>query len=296
MTAPQAHGGETGDTHAPWTATVLSLFPEVFPGPLGVSLAGKALVRGLWRLEALDIRDFARDKHRSVDDTPFGGGAGMVMRPDVVDRALDAVADRPGPVVHLSPRGRVLDQAVVRELAAQPGLTLLCGRYEGIDERVLDARGVDEISVGDFVLSGGEVAALAVLDAVVRLLPGVMGNAESGGDESFERGLLEYPQYTRPASWQGRPVPGVLQSGDHARIARWRRAQAEAVTQARRPDLWARYTAHIGAHGAAQGAGQGATQDESDTAAGGPSPDRGARRPHEHTPQADSKTKKDDEP
>lgn len=283
MTAPQAPGGETRGDSAPWTATVLSLFPEVFPGPLGVSLAGKALARGLWRLESLDIRDFARDKHRSVDDTPFGGGAGMVMRPDVVDRALGAVADRPGPVVHLSPRGRVLDQAVVRELAAEPGLTLLCGRYEGIDERVLEARGVDEISVGDFVLSGGEVAALAVLDAVVRLLPGVMGNAESGGDESFERGLLEYPQYTRPADWQGRPVPEALQSGDHARIARWRRDQAEAVTKARRPDLWARYTA------------QAASDDDGDTAAGGRNPDRGARRPHERdtTP---TWTKKDDEP
>jgi tRNA (guanine37-N1)-methyltransferase len=225
----------------PWTATVLTLFPEVFPGPLGISLAGKALQRGLWALDALDIRGFARDKHRSVDDTPFGGGAGMVMRPDVVDRALAHVADRPGPVLYLSPRGPTLDQARVRDLAATPGLTLLCGRYEGVDERVLEARGVQELSVGDIVLSGGEVAAMLVLDAVVRLLPGVMGNAVSGAEESFESGLLEYPQYTRPADWQGRAVPEVLQSGDHARIARWRREQAEAITRQRRPDLWARY-------------------------------------------------------
>jgi tRNA (guanine37-N1)-methyltransferase len=226
-----------------WTATVLTLFPEVFPGPLGISLAGKGLERGLWRLEALDIRDFARDKHRSVDDTPFGGGAGMVMRPDVVDRALESVAGRPGPVVYLSPRGRVLTQDVVRELAAKPGLTLLCGRYEGVDERVLEARGVQELSVGDFVLSGGEVAAMLALDTIVRLLPGVMGNEASEADESFERGLLEYPQYTRPADWQGRPVPEVLLSGHHERIRQWRREQAERITEARRPDLWARYVA-----------------------------------------------------
>ncbi|MBK1697094.1 tRNA (guanosine(37)-N1)-methyltransferase TrmD [Rhodovibrio salinarum] len=243
MSAPQQNGEAAQEAGAPWTATVLTLFPEVFPGPLGVSLAGKALQRDLWRLDARNIRDHALDKHRSVDDTPFGGGAGMVMRPDVVDRALADVADRPGPVVNLSPRGRPLDQAVVRDLASEPGITLLCGRYEGIDERVLEARGVQEVSVGDFVLSGGEVAALVVLDAVVRLLPGVMGNVESGGDESFERDLLEYPQYTRPADWNGREVPAVLQSGDHARIARWRREQAEEITRARRPDLWARYQA-----------------------------------------------------
>jgi len=225
----------------PWTATVLTLFPEVFPGPLGVSLAGKALARGIWHLDALDIRAHAYDKHGSVDAPPLGGGAGMVMRPDVVDAALASVADRPGPVVHLSPRGRVLDQGVVRELAGEPGLTLLCGRYEGVDERVLEARDVAELSVGDVVLSGGEVAAMLVLDAVVRLLPGVMGNAESGTDESFESGLLEHPHYTRPAAWQGRSVPDVLLSGHHARIRQWRREQAERITKARRPDLWARY-------------------------------------------------------
>ena len=255
MSAPDETGEAGPDATAgaqPWTATVLTLFPEVFPGPLGVSLAGKALDRRVWRLETRNIRDYALDRHRSVDDTPFGGGAGMVMRPEVVDRALGDVADRPGPVVNLSPRGRPLDQGVVRELAGEPGLTLLCGRYEGIDERVLGARGVQELSVGDFVLSGGEVAALAVLDAVVRLLPGVMGNAESGGDESFERDLLEYPQYTRPADWQGREVPAVLQSGDHARIARWRREMAEEITRARRPDLWARYRAQQEAEAAAR--------------------------------------------
>jgi tRNA (guanine37-N1)-methyltransferase len=242
MTTAAEQGGEP-DTARPWTATVLTLFPEVFPGPLGVSLPGKALEAGLWNLEARDIRAHATDRHRTVDDTPFGGGAGMVMRPDVVDHALAAVADRPGPVIFLSPRGRPMSQAVARELAAEPGLTLLCGRYEGLDERVIAARGIAELSLGDFVLSGGEVAAMAVLEATVRLLPGVMGNAASTSEESFERGLLEYPQYTRPAEWQGRPVPEVLRSGDHGRIDAWRRAEAERVTKERRPDLWARGTA-----------------------------------------------------
>jgi tRNA (guanine37-N1)-methyltransferase len=242
MTTAAEQGGEP-DTARPWTATVLTLFPEVFPGPLGVSLPGKALEAGLWNLEARDIRAHATDRHRTVDDTPFGGGAGMVMRPDVVDHALAAVADRPGPVIYLSPRGRPMSQAVARELAAEPGLTLLCGRYEGLDERVIAARGIAELSLGDFVLSGGEVAAMAVLEATVRLLPGVMGNAASTSEESFERGLLEYPQYTRPAEWQGRPVPEVLRSGDHGRIDAWRRAEAERVTKERRPDLWARGTA-----------------------------------------------------
>jgi len=227
----------------PWTARVLTLFPEMFPGPLGMSLAGKALESGLWALEVLDIRDFARDKHRSVDDQPFGGGAGMVMRPDVVDAALAAVEDRAGPVIYLTPRGRPLDQARVAALAAEPGATVLCGRYEGVDQRVLEARAVEELSVGDYLLSGGEPAALVLIDAVVRLLPGVMGNETSAAEESFERGLLEYPLYTRPARWQGLEVPEVLVSGHHAKVRRWRREQAEAVTRERRPDLWARYRA-----------------------------------------------------
>ncbi len=228
-------------TREPWQATVLTVFPEMFPGPLGQSLAGKGLEKGFWALDVLDIRDFARDKHRSVDDEPFGGGAGMVMRADVVDRALDAVADRPGPVIYLSPRGRLLDQALVRELAGGPGMVLLCGRYEGVDQRVLDARGIDEVSVGDYVLSGGEPAAIVFIDAVVRLLPGIMGNEASPGEESFESGLLEYPHYTRPAGWQGREVPEVLTSGHHEKIRQWRRAEAERMTEQRRPDLWSRY-------------------------------------------------------
>jgi tRNA (guanine37-N1)-methyltransferase len=224
----------------------------MFPGPLGLSLAGKALERGIWALDVLDIRDFARDKHRAVDDAPFGGGAGMVMRPDVLDAALAAAkgsaqgsakgTKRPGsPVVYLSPRGRLLDRALSRELAQGPGVTLLCGRYEGVDERVLEAHGVAEISIGDYVLSGGEPAALVLIDAVVRLLPGVMGNQQSPVEESFERGLLEYPHYTRPAEWQGRKVPEVLISGHHEKVRQWRRAQAERITEQRRPDLWARY-------------------------------------------------------
>jgi tRNA (guanine37-N1)-methyltransferase len=237
------------ESATPWRATVLTLFPEMFPGPLGISLAGKALESGIWALETVDIRGFASDKHRSVDDTPFGGGPGMVMRPDVVDAAIGAALDgRPvdertgaGPVIYLSPRGRLLTQEVVRELAARPAITLLCGRYEGVDERVLEARGADEISLGDFILSGGEPAAIALIDAVVRLLPGVVGAPAGLEDESFERGLLEYPHYTRPADWQGRKVPETLLSGHHERIAEWRRSQSEAATRARRPDLWARY-------------------------------------------------------
>jgi tRNA (guanine37-N1)-methyltransferase len=227
-----------------WTVRVLTLFPQMFPGPLGQSIAGQALESGAWALETVDIRDFARDKHRSVDDTPFGGGPGMVMRPDVVDAAIAAaLTDGRGPVVYLSPRGRLLTQAVARELAARPSLTLLCGRYEGVDERVLEARQVEEISLGDFVLSGGEPAAIALIDAVVRLLPGVVGAPATLEEESFERGLLEYPHYTRPAEWQGRAVPEVLLSGHHEKIRAWRLAQAEAITRARRPDLWARYRA-----------------------------------------------------
>jgi tRNA (guanine37-N1)-methyltransferase len=206
-------------------------------------LAGKALEKCLWALEVLDIRDFARDKHRSVDDQPFGGGPGMVMRPDVVDAALAAVDARPGPVVYLSPRGRLLDQARVRQLAAERGVTLLCGRYEGVDQRVLEARGVEEVSVGDYLLSGGEPAALALIDAVLRLLPGVVGNEASLEEESFERGLLEYPLYTRPADWRGREVPEVLVSGHHEKVRLWRLAEAERITKERRADLWARYRA-----------------------------------------------------
>ena len=224
----------------PWRATALTLFPEMFPGPLGHSLAGKALEAGLWSLEALDIRGFASDKHRTVDDAPFGGGAGMVMRADVVDAAIEA-APPVDPLVYLTPRGVPLTQARAKALAAGPGVTLLCGRYEGVDQRVLDARDVEEISIGDFVLSGGEAAALIILDVCVRLLPGVMGGAGSLDEESFENGLLEYPHYTRPRVWAGMEPPSVLLSGDHGRVAAWRREQSEAVTQQRRPDLWANY-------------------------------------------------------
>ncbi len=227
-----------------WRATVLTVFPRMFPGPLAESLAGKALEAGIWALETVDIREFARDKHRSVDDAPFGGGPGMVMRADVVDAAIEAVAQRgAGPVVYLSPRGRLLTQAVVRELAAKPAVTLLCGRFEGVDERLLEARAVDEVSLGDFVLSGGEPAAIALIDAVARLLPGVIGEPSALAEESFERGLLEYPHYTRPAEWRGRGVPEVLLSGHHERVRAWRLRQAEDATRTRRPDLWARYVA-----------------------------------------------------
>jgi tRNA (guanine37-N1)-methyltransferase len=228
---------------SPWKAKVLTLFPEMFPGPLGLSLAGQGLEAGSWSLEAVDIRDFAADKHRTVDDPPFGGGPGMVIRPDVVSEAIDAAAgaDPSLALIYLTPRGCPLTQARVGELARGPGIVLLCGRYEGLDERVLDAHGLAEISLGDFVLSGGEAAAIAVIDACVRLLPGVVGAPESLIDESFENGLLEYPQYTRPREWRGRTVPEVLVSGDHEKIKAWRRHQAEAITRERRPDLWARY-------------------------------------------------------
>lgn len=220
-------------------ATVLTLFPDMFPGPLGFSLAGRALGEGVWSLDAVDIRNAATDRHRSVDDTPAGGGPGMVMRADVVARAIDAAsaasADRPR--LLMSPRGKPLTQDDVKRYAAGPGLLILCGRFEGVDERVIEARGLTEVSVGDYVLSGGEVAAMTLLDAVVRLLPGVMGAAASASEESFENGLLEYPQYTRPAEWEGRPIPPVLLSGDHGKVAAWRRQQAEALTRARRPDL-----------------------------------------------------------
>jgi tRNA (guanine37-N1)-methyltransferase len=224
-----------------WRATVLTIFPEMFPGPLGSSLAGKALTEGKWALEAIDIRGFATDKHRSVDDAPSGGGAGMVMRADIAAAAIDAArAAMPAgaPTIYLSPRGYPFMQEQARELAGGPGVILLCGRFEGIDERVLQARNIEEISIGDYVLSGGEIAAQVVIDAVVRLLPGVAGNESSLAEESFAQGLLEYPHYTRPREWEGRAIPEVLLSGDHKAIAKWRREQAEKLTKARRPDLW----------------------------------------------------------
>jgi tRNA (guanine37-N1)-methyltransferase len=226
-----------------FAAHVLTLYPEMFPGPLGVSLAGRALAEGKWALEAIQIRDFATDKHRSVDDTPAGGGAGMVMRADILATALDTTtAAHPAlPVLAMTPRGAPLTQERVRALADGPGAIILCGRFEGIDQRLFDARAIQEVSIGDYILSGGEMAALTLLDACVRLLPGVMGAASSGDDESFETGLLEYPHYTRPAEWEGRTIPEVLRSGDHARIAAWRKSQAEAITRLRRPDLWERH-------------------------------------------------------
>ncbi len=223
-----------------WRATVLTLFPEMFPGPLGHSLAGRAMETGIWSLDARNIRDHATGKHRNVDDAPFGGGAGMVMRADVLDTALSACEDDL-PVVVLTPRGRPLSQKMVADLAEGPGVILLCGRFEGIDQRVIEHRGLREVSVGDYILSGGETAALVLLDACVRLLPGVMGAVESGVEESFSSGLLEYPHYTRPAEWCGRAVPDILLSGNHAAIAAWRAEEAKKITQERRPDLWTAY-------------------------------------------------------
>lgn len=226
-----------------FAATVLTLFPEMFPGSLGVSLAGKALEAGTWSLETRNIRDFATDKHRMVDDTPAGGGPGMVLKPDVLAAAIDAASPEsdPRPRLLMSPRGRPLTQKRVRELAQGPGAVILCGRFEGVDERVITRRGLQEVSIGDYVLSGGELGALVLLDAVVRLLPGVMGHAESGSSESFEQGLLEYPQYTRPREFEGEEIPAVLLSGDHQAIARWKQAQSERITAERRPDLLAQW-------------------------------------------------------
>jgi len=221
-----------------WRASVLSIFPEIFPGPLGASLAGKALAAGVWSLEVVDIRTFATDRHRSVDDTPAGGGPGMVMKPDVLAHAIDATASDERPRLLLSARGAPLTQGRVEALGRGAGVILICGRFEGVDERVIAARGLEEVSIGDYVLSGGEIAAMALIDACVRLLPGVMGAAQSAAEESFAGGLLEYPQYTRPQLWEGRPIPEVLLSGDHAKIAAWRRAEAERLTSDRRPDLW----------------------------------------------------------
>jgi tRNA (guanine37-N1)-methyltransferase len=225
-----------------WRASVLTLFPEMFPGPLACSLAGRAAAAAVWSLDPVNIRDFATGRHRSVDDTPFGGGPGMVMRPDVVDAALASVADD-RPRAFLTPRGRPFTQADAQRYAAAPGLILLCGRYEGVDQRVIDAHAMEEVSIGDYVLSGGELPALAILDATIRLLAGVMGDADSAIEESFAQHLLEYPHYTRPAEWQGRRVPDVLLSGHHAAVAAWRRAEAERITRGRRPDLWAAYRA-----------------------------------------------------
>ncbi|HEX2581076.1 MAG TPA: tRNA (guanosine(37)-N1)-methyltransferase TrmD [Dongiaceae bacterium] len=223
---------------------LLTLFPEMFPGPLGASLAGKALARGIWSLEARDIRGFAHDRHRSVDDVPFGGGPGMVMRPDVLDEALTwACEDFAAPVVYVTPRGRPLTQSLVREWSMGTGLVLLCGRYEGVDERVLEAHAPLEVSLGDFILSGGELAAMAIVDAIVRLLPGVIGDERGLLEESFEGGLLEYPHYTRPSLWKGRAVPEVLLSGHHENVRLWRHQRREEITRARRPDLWAAYQA-----------------------------------------------------
>ena len=227
-----------------FAATVLTLYPEMFPGPLGHSLAGRALGEGRWSLDTVQIRDFATDRHRSVDDSPAGGGAGMVLRADVVAAALDSIADAPDsrrPAIALTPRGAPLTQARVRDLAAGAGVVLLCGRFEGFDERLFEGRAIEQLSIGDYVLSGGEPAALALLDACIRLLPGVMGATSSGVDESFETGLLEHPHYTRPATWEGRTIPEALRSGDHARIAAWRKQQARIDTRSRRPDLWERH-------------------------------------------------------
>ena len=230
-----------------WRASVLTLFPEMFPGPLGHSLSGRALETGIWSLETIQLRDFATDRHRSVDDTPFGGGAGMVLRPDVLDAAVAHAADG-RPLLCLTPRGRRFTQTEAARLAEGEGVILLCGRYEGIDQRVIEARGMEEISLGDYVLSGGEPAALVLLDAVIRLLPGVMGKADSAAEESFSHGLLEYPHYTRPAEWRGRRVPDVLLSGHHGAVAAWRQAEAERLTKERRPDLWAAHSAGASAH------------------------------------------------
>jgi tRNA (guanine37-N1)-methyltransferase len=227
-----------------FSACVLTLFPEEFPGLLGASLPGKALKDGLWKLDAMNIRDFATGNHSSVDDTPYGGGAGMVMRPDVIDAAVRGAEERFGPFarkIYLSPRGKVLDQALVKELVKAESLLLLCGRYEGVDQRVIETQGLEEVSLGDFVLAGGEVAAMSLLEACVRLLPGVLGNAATTDEESFEAGLLEYPHYTRPAVWQGREVPEVLASGNHAKVKAWRQKEAEELTRLRRPDLWLRH-------------------------------------------------------
>lgn len=243
-----------------FAAQILTLYPDMFPGPLGASLAGRALADGKWTCDPIHIRDFAADRHRTVDDTPAGGGAGMVLRADILAKAVDHALDkRPDlPVLAMTPRGKPITQQRVRELAMGPGVTILCGRFEGFDERIFDARPIEQVSMGDIILSGGEMAALLLLDACVRLLPGVMGAASSGVEESFETGLLEYPHYTRPVEWEGRAIPEVLRSGDHAKIAAWRKQQAEADTRLRRPDLWER---HIGVRDQSPSGAQQKTKD-----------------------------------
>ena len=224
----------------PWRATALTLFPDAFPGVLDASIIGGAEKSGIWQLETVDIRDFSTNRHRSVDSPPSGGGPGMVLKPDVSAKAIDSVADNSRPLIYMTPRGKPLTQQRVRELASGPGLIVFCGRFEGLDQRVIEARHMEEISIGDFVLAGGEVAAQVMIEACVRLLPGVLGDADSASDESFEEGLLEYPLYTKPREFEGRSIPEVLLSGDHKKIADWRRAQSEETTKARRPDLWAK--------------------------------------------------------
>jgi tRNA (guanine37-N1)-methyltransferase len=241
---------------------ILTLYPEMFPGPLGTSLAGRALSERIWSCDPIQIRDFATDKHRSVDDTPAGGGAGMVLRADVLAAAVDSaiVAQPDAPILAMTPRGAPLTQSRIREIATGPGVTILCGRFEGFDERLFDARPqIEEVSIGDYILSGGELGAMVILDACIRLLPGVMGAASSGVDESFETGLLEYPQFTRPALWEGRAIPQVLRSGDHTAVEAWRKSQAETDTRLRRPDLWER---HIGARVQPASGAQRKTRDE----------------------------------
>ncbi|MEE8659305.1 tRNA (guanine-N(1)-)-methyltransferase [Acetobacteraceae bacterium EV16G] len=226
-----------------WQADIITLFPELFPGPLGISLTGRALEKGLWACTAHDLRSHGKGRHHAVDDTPYGGGAGMVMRPDVVASALDALPGDGRPVIYPTPRGRPFSQRDAKRLAAGSGVVILCGRYEGVDERVLEARGIEQFSIGDFVLSGGEIPACALLEACVRLLPGVMGSSDSATEESFENGLLEYPHYTKPAEWEGLSIPSVLLSGNHRDIAAWRHDQSQRITQSKRPDLWAQYAA-----------------------------------------------------
>ena len=230
-----------------WRASVITIFPEMFPGPLGASLAGKALGQGLWALDAIDLRDFAPDRHRTVDDTPAGGGPGMVMKPDVLARAIDAAASDARPRLLMSARGAPLTQARTARLATGAGVVIVCGRFEGVDERVIEGRGLEEVSIGDYVLSGGELAAMVLIDACVRLIPGVMGKEESAAEESFAQHLLEYPHYTKPQLWEGRAIPEVLLSGDHGKVAAWRKAEAERFTRTRRPDLWAAYLAEVAA-------------------------------------------------